>query len=145
MTTFKDLDPIETDFGTSFIAIGWLGKDSVFETGPVSKEFFTKLEALTRQPWQPIYCLGVHFCELCQFDPPGFHIEVYIPFDGKLYMAPVGIKHYIAAHWYRPPQIFIEAVLTCPPMGSLAYKKALLETGARPLIKMLANPPQIKP
>ncbi|HMW01838.1 MAG TPA: hypothetical protein PLB18_01630 [Acidobacteriota bacterium] len=145
MTTFKDLDPIETDFGIPFIPVGWLEKDSVFETGPVSQEFFTKLEALVVHPWQPFHRLGVHFCELCQFDPPGFNAEVYIPFEGKLYMAPVGIKHYIAAHWYRPPQIFIEAVLACPPMRSMAYHKSLLENGARPLIKALANPPQMKP
>jgi len=34
-------------------------------------------------------------------------------------MAPVAVVHYISAHSYRPPQIFIEAVLKCPPIDSM--------------------------
>jgi hypothetical protein len=49
-------------------------------------------------------------------------------------MAPVAVAHYISAHWYRPPQIFIEAVLKCPPIDSMNYKKAPLANGGRSLV-----------
>ena len=48
-----------------------------------------------------------------------------------MYAAPVAVVHYIAAHWYCPPQIFIDAVLACPQMASMEYKKALLDSGGR--------------
>ena len=53
-----------------------------------------------------------------------------------MYAAPVAVVHYIAAHWYCPPQIFIDAVLACPQMASMEYKKALLDSGGRDLLRM---------
>ncbi|MCX7805518.1 MAG: hypothetical protein N3A38_10060 [Planctomycetota bacterium] len=35
--------------------------------------------------------------------------------DGKIYAAPTLIYHYVVAHKYRPPQEFIDAVMTCEP------------------------------
>ena len=46
-----------------------------------------------------------------------------------------GITHYIAAHWYRPPDVFLEAVRACPPMRSMDYMKALLANGGRGLVR----------
>ncbi|WP_154668261.1 hypothetical protein [Pseudoduganella violaceinigra] len=46
-----------------------------------------------------------------------------------------GFVHYVAAHRYLPPQIFIDAVLACPAMNSMDYKRALLANGGRSLVK----------
>src|SRR5215467_10824362 len=128
MTTIKDLEPcryfpVECD---ALVAVGWLGTEAAFETGRVSEQLFSKLKDLCSAPWQPIVSFGVHVCELCQFDAPAFSDNVFVPYKGKIYVAPVAIVHYIAAHWYRPPQIFIDAVVTCPPIRSMDYKNAIL-------------------
>ena len=49
---------------------------------------------------------------------------------GHIYAAPDGIVHYISAHWYRPPDEFMEAVMACPGMGSAEYGAALMANGA---------------
>ena len=36
---------------------------------------------------------------------------------------------------YQPPECFCEAVLRCPPMGSMEYLQALLVNGGRDLVK----------
>jgi hypothetical protein len=33
------------------------------------------------------------------------------------------------AHHYRPPEAFCRAVLACPPMRTMAYRRALLAAG----------------
>jgi hypothetical protein len=138
MTSMKDLEPcryfpVECE---TLIAIGWLGKEVTFETGPISEQFFCKLKELCSAPWQPIASAGFHFCELCQFDAPRFSENVFVPYRGKIYVAPAAIVHYISTHWYRPPQIFVDAVLTCPPMRSIDYNKAVLANGGRSLVRV---------
>lgn len=51
---------------------------------------------------------------------------------GKIFVTPSLVAHYIDAHGYVPPEEFQRAVLECPPMGSLSYRRALLERGLRP-------------
>jgi hypothetical protein len=123
--------PLECD---TLVAVGWLGTEAAFETGRVSEPFFGRLKNLCSAPWQPVVSFGFHVCELCQFDTPAFSDNVFIPYQGKIYVAPVAIVHYIAAHWYRPPQIFVDAVLTCPAIQSMDYKKAILANGGRGLV-----------
>jgi hypothetical protein len=137
MTSIKDLEPcryfpIECD---TLTAIGWLGKEVTFETGPVSEQFYCKLKELCFTPWQPIAMAGFHYCELCQFDAPRFSDNVFVPYRDKIYVAPVAVVHYISTHWYRPPQIFVDAVLTCPPIRSMEYKKTVLANGGRSLVQ----------
>lgn len=136
MTFLKDLGPC-TYLPLSceaLVAVGWLGRDSEFEKGAVTEEFVRKLSELTREPWQPVVSAGFHSCDLCQFDGPRSTNNVFIPFKAKIYVAPTAIVHYIKAHWYRPPELFIEAVLACPAMKSMEYKKALLANGGRSLV-----------
>jgi hypothetical protein len=52
-------------------------------------------------------------------------------------VAPELIVHNIAAHWYKPPDVFIEAVLACPDMRSMEYKKAILNNRGRELLKSM--------
>jgi hypothetical protein len=116
------------------VAVGWLGTEAAFETGRVSEPFFCRLKDLCSAPWQPVASCGFHVCEFCQFDAPAFSANGFVPHQGKIYVAPVAIVHYIAAHWYRPPQIFADAVMTCPPVRSMDYKKAILANGGRNLL-----------
>jgi hypothetical protein len=136
MTSIKDLErcsyfDIECE---TLTAIGWLGKDLTFETGPVSEQFFCKLKEISSVPWQPMASAGIHFCEFCQFDAQGFSENVFVPYRGRIYVAPTAIVHYISNHWYRPPQIFVDAVLSCPPMRSIDYYKTVLANGGRSLL-----------
>ena len=136
MAAIRDLErcneiPLSCDV---LLAVGWLGRESEFEKGPVSSAFHEKLITLCADPWQPVVSAGFHRCELCQFEGPQSSDNVFVPFEGKIYVAPVGVVHYVASHWYKPPQIFIDAVLACPPMGSMEYKKAILANGGRGLV-----------
>ncbi|MGJ4995029.1 hypothetical protein ACQR0Z_11475 [Bradyrhizobium sp. HKCCYLS3077] len=136
MTSIKDLEPcryfpVACD---ALVTVGWLGTDTAFDTGAVSGPFVNRLKELCSEPWQPFASAGVHACELCQFDGPTRSANVFVPHRGRIYVAPVLIVHYVAAHWYRPPDVFIDAVLACPPIRSMAYKTALLDNGGRNLV-----------
>ena len=122
----------------ALVAVGWLGEDREFPRGSVSIEFFHKLKALCVEPWQPVVAAGRHSCELCQFDAPSFSDNVFVPYQGQVFVAPIAIVHYIATHHYLPPLVFIEAVLACPPTHGMEYKKALLSNGGRSLVKPAA-------
>ena len=100
--------------------------------------FFEKLQALCRDPWQPVTSSGFHSCDLCQFDAAKFSLNVFVPYGGSIYVAPVGISHYIASHWYKPPDVFVDAVMLCPTMNSMEYKKAILSNGGRAFVKATA-------
>jgi hypothetical protein len=139
MAEIKDLEicnyfPIENE---NLLSVGWLSSESDYEKGEVSKDFFDRLCELSHNPWQPIVSLGMHFCELCQFNPPAFRNNIFIPYNGAIYVAPEAIVHYVAVHWYKPPAIFIEAVLACPEMRSMEYKKAILQNGSRGLVQSI--------
>jgi len=142
MASITDLSPchyIPIDCA-ALVAVGWLGEGSEFTRGSVSSEFFDKLKKLCADPWQPVVAAGYHSCELCQFDAPRFSSNIFIPYKGQIFVAPVGIVHYIAAHRYLPPLVFIEAVIACPPIHSMEYKKALLANGGRSLVKAAIAP-----
>lgn len=116
-------------------AVGWLNQHDGFPKGDVTEEFYRMLQSLCVSPWQPVVSLGWHTCELCQFDGPRFSDNVFIPYQGKIYVTPVAIVHYVAAHRYLPPQIFVDAILACPAMNSMEYKRALLANGGRSLVR----------
>lgn len=111
MTMFEDLKPCEYFPFTSnkLLAVGWLNRNSRFETGKVSIDFFHRLCKLAKYAWQPLVSPGLHTCDLCQFEQPGFTSNIFIPYNGAIYVAPEGIIHYISAQWYKPPEIFIKA------------------------------------
>lgn len=137
MAQINDLEicnyfPIES---SNLIAIGWLSHKTNFTKGKVSQSFILKLRTLAKKPWQPFASAGLHQCNLCQFNGPSFKENLFIPYKGSIYVAPVAVLHYIDAHWYCPPNIFIEAVLACPEMNSMEYKKTILSNGGRGLMK----------
>lgn len=119
----------------ALIRIGWLRWGDDYPTGAIDPAAYAKLVELCRNPWMPMVSGGFHQCELCQFEPARMKDELYLPGQGVVYLAPIGIAHYISAHWYLPPPDFLEAVMACPPMRSMEYKRALLANGGRGLVR----------
>lgn len=143
------------EFGPgAFKAVGWLSKRHSYahahlnEDRQSTAEVFDKLCHLCAQPWQPATIGGGHSCDLCRFTEGtsvanyhGYAIAgtsakvVLVPGLNVIYVAPVGILHYMDAHDYVPPFDFVTAALHCPPMRSSAYFQALMENGARELVR----------
>lgn len=139
--------------GLGFIAAGWLATDCDYTKGDVSPEFFRALCRLLVNPWSPpIASRGVHRCELCRFSGgaskysfEGYSFsaigssELFVPFDNRVYVAPVSIAHYIDCHGYCPPPEFQQAVLECPEMRSVRYLKLILDGGVRDWIRRIES------
>ena len=133
-------------------AIGWLSKEEMFSVGEVSEAFFEKLCQLLINPWSPPVLpvtAGRHQCDLCQFTGGAettwykqYQVQarssasLYVPGQGFIYESPVSLAHYIDAHRYQPPLEYVEAVMQCPKMRSIAYHKAILGNGGRKLVKL---------
>ena len=118
MTFFPDLTPHTYMFHREergVLNIGWLGDGNPMPTGTTSREFHDQLAQLCGS------CIGkhrgVHYCEYCNADTPQTS-----PFYGNgqirvrdqagiWYAAPTLIHHYVVDHSYRPPTVFIDAVL----------------------------------
>jgi len=140
VTWFEDLSPCDY-FGPPELAphlrdVGWLERGRPFLVGPVDRRIYDCLLELRKDPWQPAVTPGLHACDLCQFDAEALgNANLFIPGIGLLYLCPELIVHYMNAHHYAPPPEFCEAVLACPPMRSMDYRRALLANGGRPLVR----------
>ena len=107
-------------------AIGWLGRDYPYPTGPVSSEFLEVLGEHVEDPWMSIVIMGIHTCELCVESPAvRDYRNLFIPTVTCVYIAPAMVRHYVADHGYRPPDEFVEAVLRCPRQGSDEYRSLI--------------------
>lgn len=154
MAHYLDLQPCDY-FGRwqdVLLAVGWLEATAPFWTGPVRREFFSKLVDLLAEPWQPAISAGHHRCGLCRFTggPAALCFEgrsvqlgvtnLFVPGEDRVYVAPSLIAHYMDAHGYGPPPAFVRAVLACPEMGTLAYLEALKARGMNPADALKARP-----
>jgi hypothetical protein len=116
-------------------AVGWLARGNAFPTTAPDEEVLDLL-------W--LYCSisvvdtrGGHDCEFC----PGCYayyaerngqrlflgtaeIRVFSQ-DGRVYAAPTLIYHYVAAHHYKPPDEFLEALREGPRPPNQEYFDAL--------------------
>ena len=103
------------------LAVGWI-EEADFTTGAVPEEFIEALIAALPTKIVPDGTRGWHTCTLCEVPMPkvewkGENVDVrgyghYLVLHKKaVYMAPALLLHYILDHHYRPPQIFIDAVL----------------------------------
>jgi len=138
MAIYEDLEPI-AEFGEEHSrqlrAVGWLEAASVFPTGRVENRFIERLKELLEAPFQPAVSPGVHECELCQFGGPLGTRNLFVPGDGVLYVMPELALHYMGAHHYLPPEEFRDAVLACPDMGTMDYRRKFLANGGRGLVQ----------
>jgi hypothetical protein len=122
MSYFADLTPhtYTPTGGEKVVNTGWLDISQPFERGETSAEFCKALQALCEHPI--ILHRGFHECQFCPAEggrvwPPSHpqrlgngQIRVRSA-DGVWYAAPVMVHHYVVEHRYRPPAVFIEAVL----------------------------------
>ena len=122
-------------------AIGWLENGKKFSTGTVPRDVYFKLCEFKKNPWRFSVFMGFHQCDLChfQFEFSGEKgiSNIFIPGNGKIYVCPELITHYINVHFYLPPREFLEAVCLCPPMRSMEYLKKIVENGGRDLVKLM--------
>jgi hypothetical protein len=106
------------------VNIGWLDGSMPFDTGQVPAAFVERLVELCGQ-YGVHRTRGWHACTLCPPDaayPTMVHTatgaypvgsaEIRVEgLDGIRYAAPNMIVHYVLEHHYRPPHVFIAAVL----------------------------------
>ena len=129
MTAIPDLTPCRyfPAAAEHILAVGWLDASSTFSIGSTPANVFNRLKELARDPWQPFVFLGIHSCGLCQFEgEKSGTANLFIPHQGKIYICPELITHYINAHSYKPPDEFCDAVMACPDMRSMEYKRLLI-------------------
>ncbi len=138
MTYFKDLTPYgylarDEPLAPKPLNVGWLSSQMPFEKGDTSQEFKDKLLKFCSDEFIVLIARGFHICEFCdlsseqwfeeQKDKDGKKAHWASIGDGEIrvrgklavYAAPALIHHYVAQHQYRPPDEFIEAVLTGEP------------------------------
>lgn len=140
MVWYADLSPCNyfgAEFADSLFAIGWLQQGEEFASGRVERAVYDRLLELLQDPWQPAVMLGVHHCDLCLYEGESGHSNLFIPAISGAFVCPELITHYMNSHSYCPPEEFCRAVLTCPPMRSMSYLKAML-AAARPLMQAAA-------
>jgi hypothetical protein len=165
MTYYPDLTSLPTNdqkISGKFFAIGWLDNQHKYPQGPVSNTFIERLWIFCRYP--ALVTRGFHLCEFC---PPvkrnvefpglespyeilraqreGTNIKLgYAEIDvfdenGTIYHAPNLIYHYVLDHKYRPPEPFIQAVLTGPPPNTEEYKSILKKLGWGNVVDLAAH------
>ena len=91
----SDCDYFGDELAPTLKAVGWLDNEKRFRTGPMEPELFAKLKTLLIDPWQPTVFGGCHECEICQFDPPLGHSNLFVPNGSTIFVCPELIAHYI--------------------------------------------------
>jgi len=120
------------------VAVGWLERGTPFPTGAADIRVYRRLQELALDPFQLFVAGGSHGCTLCQFEPEkAGGANLFIPGAGFLFVAPELIVHYMNAHAYLPPNAFGQAVLSCPDMRSMEYKRLFLANGGREIMRVM--------
>ena len=129
MAYFADLTEysygyLRTEEGSApLLNVGWLEVGHPFPTAEPEPEFVRALLRCCRRPVTTYR--GFHVCDLCDvqvFEMPivsyegrRVHVgngEVCVAgSDGRLYIAPTLVAHYVLKHHYRPPEQFVSGVL----------------------------------
>lgn len=141
--TLADLDPYlgcraDENVGLDPLAVGWLQRNEPYATGTVPAGFAEALLPFCFE--ENIVCItrATRPCPLCgeRVEPvtveeghraePGTG-EIRVLGEDDIFAAPDLIHHYVTVHDYRPPQVFVEAVLRGSPPGSPEHR-ALIKT-----------------
>ena len=143
MSYFSDLSPYEYIPGyfpvsddkldRQVLNIGWLDKHFLFTKGSTDHAFHKRLFDFCQ--YRINQTRGFYGCEFCgkkiKSDVPGIsscETRVFEP-NGIAYASPEIICHYVVAHHYRPPDVFINAVMNGPQPFTETYEKLLIEYG----------------
>jgi hypothetical protein len=123
---FEDLATytyVKGKYDKALRCVGWLDRGKPFEKGEVPKVVMDEIFGLCRTPCS--MTRGYHTCPFCGTeDGPMLAVErgqerIHLGNgeirvqgrDGYVYAAPTLIYHYIVSHGYRPPDVFVEAIL----------------------------------
>jgi hypothetical protein len=80
--------------------------------------------------------MGMHQCDLCRFTAEARGARnLFVPGDGVIFVCPELILHYVNAHGYAPHDEFCSAVLKCPDTRTMEYRRLLLASGGRCLLR----------
>jgi hypothetical protein len=149
MAYYLDMSPCEEVSAEPWcLAVGWLARGRDYLRGDVDEAFFKRLCELLIEPWSFAVTMGVHPCEFCRFSG-GFNVAsngdlkfhavasglLFVPSGSNVFVAPTNIAHYVDAHEYCPPEEFCRAVMECPAMNSMPYKRAILATPVKGLMR----------
>lgn len=133
----QDLDPYygcEADaaLGLDPLAVGWLQRGQEFDTGPLPDGFADALLAFCFDRHTVCARPGTVACPLCQerVEPvrrqeqtAHFGLaEIRVLGEEDIFAAPTLIYHYVTAHDYRPPDVFVRAVIQGPQPGSPEHR-----------------------
>ncbi|MCZ8117330.1 MAG: hypothetical protein O9295_04475 [Microcystis sp. LE18-22.4A] len=149
MTYYKDLTPYEYfarheppvlrgERMLTTLNVGWLSGNKSYSKGETSQEFKDTLFQLCLDEYIVNIARGFHVCELCrdisyeQWCVPRYGEkthwlnigtgEIRVIGQSAIYAAPTLIYHYVVEHQYKPPDEFIEAVVTGPSPESEEYQ-----------------------
>ena len=135
MTHIRDLTPYDYYPGApEAFAVGWLDISEPFTTGRCPGDVRRRLAQLANHPVRLMR--GYHYCQFCKAEPlqplredrrlyeapdvPRGSGEIWLTSpDGLNFAAPVLIAHYVDAHEYMPPNVFIEAIRRGTPTSNL--------------------------
>lgn len=146
MAYFKDLTPYEYyKPEANTLNVGWLGAGQRFSKGKTAQAFKDKLFAYCLDEYVIHIARGFHQCEFCtmsveEWVKPRYGDkahwlnlgdgEIRVIGESVIYAAPTLIYHYVVEHRYKPPEEFIQAVLTGPDPVSEQHAELLKKFGS---------------
>jgi len=139
LTYCRDLNRIQYHRGPTdadewqcpLIAIGWLEDGYEFTSGTIVAGVNKRLTQLRPQfmaAFPEFSFRGLHHCSLCKSGERALsesHVNLFIPGENVVYVAPGRIDHYIEAHGYCPPDAFVDALLRCPDPQTDEYRSMI--------------------
>ena len=123
--------PADAELGLDPLAVGWIQRNDEFTTGATPEGFAGALLEFCREPHTVCAVRHRRPCPICgeqiavtvggqTVDLGG--AEVRVLGDEEIFAAPDLIYHYVAEHGYRPPPLFVQAVLQGPQPGTPEHR-----------------------
>jgi hypothetical protein len=155
--TYFDDSPLLGPLSTHLVAVGWLHPEYPMSPSevPPPAALMDKLWALGSNGgyWGLFSFLGYHGCGFCPNAPDKTATlvtykgetretgakNIWVPGQGKIFVAPSLVYHYVLEHQYRLPVEFRTAVVQSPLPGTRAYDRALRQNGP-PVLRSLPDP-----
>lgn len=153
MAYYPDLSPYRyfpSDDTPVAVNIGWLSGWYPFRRGKVPLPFLERLREFCIakvMSTRGFHSCGIGWCKLRQCSGLSFlQSQIHVDYKNQelrlgsaeirvfglgaiVYAAPNLIYHYVSAHQYRPPEEFVQAVLTSPLPSSQEYQQRAQEQG----------------
>ncbi|HEV3416732.1 MAG TPA: hypothetical protein VG056_07975 [Pirellulales bacterium] len=121
MTYFPDLSQYNYNKMSEpdVLNVGWLDAREPYKSGASPPEFHDALATLCRSPI--MLHRGFHVCQFCSsavktadwYSAARGNGQIRVRDEnGQVFAAPTLIHHYVVVHRYRPPDEFIQAVIS---------------------------------